>query len=721
MKEGLNNHRIQMMILILIPMILIIAIFYIVQYTTLLSLKRQQEMHLADNFIKDQAFISRQLNSPPLILLQNRKAIEKQVKINELKGIDHLLIENSIDNFINQDVIGIYSLERDEIVFHLGSEEVYNDISQVDMDKLLEKTLTTKTFIKINDKLIYFLPIVDEGYLRGIIYTYNIRNVSITKLLSPLILSLILAIIGTKLIEGNIQKRIYQFKEDVDNLKETGAPLPAQAEPLDKLAQSVNDLQEHLYSEKKLLKILLDSLPLGVIFYNKDGKVNSINKTVTEITGFSQEEIDQFTVKGNILNSSENVFWETLRSGQSFLGFESYCPTKDGREIPVMTSTKPLYDSSNNFIGIVSSFIDISEQKRLAKVEMHSKIMLDHISDGVIRVDNNGVINGFNRGAELMTGFKTEEVLGKKYDDIFIKRKTMFTKLTYTLNTGKEYNYKKEIFTQDGKKIHLMITTKILRDEEGNQIGAMGIYKDITHLEELTYQIQRADKLAVVGELAAGTAHEIRNPLTSIKGFIQLLETQIEDKEKKRYISLILKEINNINEIIKEMLLLAKPSKPSKTVVSINQTINDIVSFMKSDAVLKNVEIFTDLKRDLPFIEVDERQIKQVFINIIRNALQAMKDGGELHIFSRLNEKKRMVEVIFVDQGEGIPPDRLQRIYEPFYTTKEDGTGLGLPVSYQIMKNHDGDIQIHSILGKGTTVTLYFSISGDNNVKNGGQ
>jgi len=531
--------------------------------------------------------------------------------------------------------------------------------------------------------------------------------------LTLLVLAISFALFGAKWVEERHQRKLQLLIKELEHLKENEKFLQVSADDdFSGIAQSVNELKQHLSSYADQLSLILDSLPLGVIYYDAAGMIKSINERALAITGFSKEEIADFTAKGNILNGSEHVFWETLRSGQSFLGFESYCPTKDGKEIPVMTSTNPLFDKFGTFHGTISSFIDISEQDRLRKIEYKAKVMLDHISDGVIMVDNFGIINGFNRGAEEMTGLKASQVMGKKYDDIFIKRKTIFTKLTQTLSTKEEYiNYKKETTTEDGRQINLMITTKLIWDEVGQQIGAMGIYKDITHLEELAQQVQRADKLAIVGELAAGTAHEIRNPLTTINGFIQLIGKDSLDGHTQQYIELILKEIDHINEIIKEMILLAKPAYPSKALSSINSIIKDIEILMIPEAILYNVEIKSNLQSGLPYIELDERQIKQVFINLIKNGLQAMPGGGTFHINSAHDANNRRIEVTFTDEGEGIPQDRLAKIFEPFFTTKEEGTGLGLPVSYRIMKNHNGDLHIKSVFGEGTKVTLFFPIN----------
>jgi len=712
MKGFLSFNQIKLLILILVPMIIITTYFYIERKEEYESYIKSTEEIMANILLNEKFFIEERLNNSPLILYSD------SIDLNQLSLSDQYKIEDILIKFVINRLefgaIGIYSNQRDEIVFHIGKSEVYEGIDLSHFSSI--KGSNKAEYIKLNNNLLYIVPFED-----GYIYSFheNIENEPNAQLfLGMLILAVTLAIFAAKLVENRTLKRINSLKKDVEAIKNTDELLPVYDDNFSGIAISVNELKEHLYKQQELLHSILDSLPLGIVYYDQNGQVMYVNKTTNQITGFSKEEIRDFTLSSNILKSTDSVFWETLRSGQSFLGFESHCPTSDNREIPVMTSTKTIYDPSQNIIGTISSFIDVSEQERLRMIEQKAKVMLDHISDGVMMVDNQGVITGFNRGAEIMTGLKASQVIGKKYEDIFIKRRTIFTKLTQTLETKKEYtNYKKETTTDDGRKVYLMITTKLLWDDNGKQIGAMGIYKDITDLEELAQQVQRADKLAVVGELAAGTAHEIRNPLTTIKGFIQLMRSELVDSNKEDYIKLVLNEINHINEIIGEMLLLAKPAFPKKSSVDANQLIRDIATFMNAEALLYNVEINLNMADKLPEVELDDRQIKQVFINIIRNAIQSMKRGGVITISSRFDDKNKSIEVIFKDQGEGIPEDKLTKIYEPFFTTKAEGTGLGIPVSYRIMINHNGDLQIKSTLGVGTEVTLFFPINTDDSLE----
>ncbi|GAX88793.1 PAS domain S-box protein [Effusibacillus lacus] len=448
---------------------------------------------------------------------------------------------------------------------------------------------------------------------------------------------------------------------------------------------------------------ILDSIPVGIVTYDSHGNVTYVNKTAQTITGYDMQEIQSFQSMNYILNGDREIFWKTLQSGQPFFGFESYCPTKSGKDIPVVTSTTPLLDEKSQQMGIVATFIDNSEMNRLRAAEEHATLILDHISDGVVTLNTEGVITGFNRGAEEITGMSFEDVKNCRFEEVFSLDRPILDKLRETLRTGREFkDNKAKIVDKEGRTRYILVTTRVLRNRNDTVLGVMLTYKDITMQEMLEEQIRQSEKLAVIGELAAGTAHEIRNPLTSVKGFIQLLDRKYEmDAPEKEYFRIILSELNRVNDIIREFLLLSKPTDPNLRVIDINSVMEDIRTLMTSDALLHNIDLEFHFSEDPAECEVDVEQIKQVFINLIRNAFEAIGLNGRLSITTRVLEKE--CEVLFADNGPGISNEAISRIFEPFFTTKEEGTGLGLTVSYRIIQNHGGTISVDSEEGKGTT------------------
>jgi two-component system, sporulation sensor kinase A len=236
----------------------------------------------------------------------------------------------------------------------------------------------------------------------------------------------------------------------------------------------------------------------------------------------------------------------------------------------------------------------------------------------------------------------------------------------------------------------------------------IGTLLDITERKRTEELLQNAEKLSAVGELAAGIAHEIRNPLTSLRGFVQLFKSEDTNGMKRMRHEVMLSEIDRINEIVSELLVLAKPSNETYELGNIIDKINHIITLFEGQANLYNVKISQEFDTDLPLIR-SQSSLKQVFLNVLKNAIESMPHGGEVLI--QVNGMDDQVCIRFVDQGCGIPQDRLEKIFQPFFTTKETGTGLGLMVCQRIIQNHKGTMRIESEVGKGTTVEVILPIS----------
>jgi len=215
-------------------------------------------------------------------------------------------------------------------------------------------------------------------------------------------------------------------------------------------------------------------------------------------------------------------------------------------------------------------------------------------------------------------------------------------------------------------------------------------------------QLSKSDTLSVIGELAAGIAHEIRNPMTALKGFIQLLEGSIK-KEHAMYYEVITTELQRIDTIINEFLLLAKPQAIKYQLKDVNQIMRETIDLLNAHAVLHNIQFITEYGEELPPIYCEPNQLKKVFINLIKNAIEVMPHGGKIAVMtSQVRDRQGRIHISIQDEGKGIPKEQLKRLGEPFYTTKERGTGLGLMVSYKIIEDHKGTIWAESNEGKGT-------------------
>jgi two-component system sporulation sensor kinase A len=237
----------------------------------------------------------------------------------------------------------------------------------------------------------------------------------------------------------------------------------------------------------------------------------------------------------------------------------------------------------------------------------------------------------------------------------------------------------------------------------GGKEAVLSIGKDITEkMEETERLLQKSEKLALLGQMAAGIAHEIRNPLTSIKGFIQLLKT---NTRKEEYFDIVLSELDRINEIVGEFLVLAKPTAAVYMTQDIKILLKEVITLFNNQSLLNNVQIFVESDNDLPLISCEENQLKQVFLNLLKNAMEAMPKGGNIYVVVKEKEAGK-ISIQIIDQGVGIPQERISTLGEPFYTTKEKGTGLGLMTCFKIIEGHNGELHIHSKINEGTTIEV---------------
>ncbi|MGG1660165.1 ATP-binding protein [Brevibacillus sp. NRS-1366] len=264
---------------------------------------------------------------------------------------------------------------------------------------------------------------------------------------------------------------------------------------------------------------------------------------------------------------------------------------------------------------------------------------------------------------------------------------------------------------RNGHWIHVESRYKPIKGNDGHIESMMILSRDVSELMRTKELLRQSDKLSALGQLAAGIAHEIRNPLTSLRGFIQLLHASLEENQK-RYCEIMLGELDRINFIVSELLVLAKPQGVKFQHKDIATIVQNVISFLDSQANLNNIQIHTSFEAQLPVISCEENQLKQVFLNICKNAIEALPQGGEIYVHVSRDSLSH-VRVSIRDTGCGIDSVHIPRLGEPFYTTKENGTGLGLMISSRIVQDHGGSISIESQRQQGTTVSILLPFASD--------
>ncbi|MBM6617528.1 ATP-binding protein [Bacillus suaedaesalsae] len=245
--------------------------------------------------------------------------------------------------------------------------------------------------------------------------------------------------------------------------------------------------------------------------------------------------------------------------------------------------------------------------------------------------------------------------------------------------------------------------------ENGMRKGLVVIGRDITEKQITEEKLRRTEKLSVVGELAASVGHEIRNPLTSLKGFVQMFRTDTKDERQKYYYDIMLDELERINHIVGELLILAKPQKISISEHSVNTIVKDVMSLLETQANMNNVALNYE-ENENHFIECSDNLLKQLFINVIKNAIEASTPNGEVSVTVKRHSPEEIC-ISVIDNGVGFSEDFLTRIGEPFYSSKEKGTGLGLTVSMKIVEQHGGSMNFRSEKEVGTTVDIILPIT----------
>jgi PAS domain S-box-containing protein len=358
-------------------------------------------------------------------------------------------------------------------------------------------------------------------------------------------------------------------------------------------------------------------------------------------------------------------------------------------------------------------------QKELIETKNFLESIVEKAGDAISVVDLEGKVLYWNEGAERIYGYRRDEVIGKhlsgflypREDRLKTKEMKLMAALMERVRNGEVIpNVEVARHAKDGREIVTSMTLSPLRDAEGRVIGASRICKDITHLKKAEERLALTERLSSLGELTAGVAHELRNPLAGIKINTQVLLRKRDLPEmEKRLLESSQEGIEKIQKIVEDMLHFAKP-KPSHFK---EEDLNDVLekSFPILQAKLKkaNISFVFEGTKDLPRVRIDVHQLQQVLINMMLNAIQAMEKGGTLTVRTFV-EKGDGVGIEIKDTGIGISKSHLKKIFDPFFTTKSEGTGLGLSISHKILESHGATVDVASEEGKGSTFTIHFPL-----------
>lgn len=330
--------------------------------------------------------------------------------------------------------------------------------------------------------------------------------------------------------------------------------------------------------------------------------------------------------------------------------------------------------------------------------------MVKNSCDSISKIDPDLKISSINPAGQRMYGYTAIEVFGREITLLAVPDEAQKMKEDFErVKTGEEVpTLHVQGKKKDGKVIDVSCSLSAIRDDQDNIIGIMAISRDITEHKQMEAEMKRLDGLNIIGKMAASIAHEIRNPMTTVRGFLQMLGAKANLQVYKDYFQLMIEELDRANSIITEFLSLSRNTPIALSRQSLNTIITKLMPMLQADALRSEKDLIVELK-EIPNLELNEQEIRQVILNLARNGLESMSAGGVMTIKTYFENGK--IVMSFIDQGSGIPAEVLGNIGKPFLTTKDNGTGLGLPVSYNIIYRHGGTISVETGNG-GTTFRI---------------
>ncbi len=345
--------------------------------------------------------------------------------------------------------------------------------------------------------------------------------------------------------------------------------------------------------------------------------------------------------------------------------------------------------------------------------------VVDNIDRAVIAIDRAGKVALFNPAAQASTGLSERQTLGRHFEELFAGQESILALVRSAMSVGRSISDDENILLQRPSYPPLPVSVSVspILTPEGTQEGVVLIIRDLSRLRELEEAVRRADRLSMLGTLAAGLAHEIKNPLGGIKGAAQLLAMELgSGSPLLEYTGIMVKEVERVNGIIEELMDLARPRAPQFSGVNLGKLLGDIVLFQKEAHRGKKISFTLNLDPSIPPILGDENLLTRLFLNLIKNAAEAIEKAGKVEVSSKVvsdyhmqNPGKRPVPLILVeirDTGRGIPADQIEQIFTPFYTTKNRGSGLGLATCQKIVDSHRGFLKVESVPGEGTVFSI---------------
>ncbi|MDQ0201568.1 PAS domain-containing sensor histidine kinase [Neobacillus ginsengisoli] len=472
-----------------------------------------------------------------------------------------------------------------------------------------------------------------------------------------------------------------------------------------------NDSEAELYNPDELIDLFLECTADGFAIIDMEYRIIRINHMYTKIFGYTEEDLigKRIDALPHLETAVEII--KQVKYGKTFTDLITQRFHKNGSILDIAVSYSPFRNLRKEIIAVIAIFRDITKyinmERELKRTRELYKLITENTTDMIKVFTKEDKIIYASPSYEKVVGIPQEEFVGRYLSEFFFPEEVETHKKTLQklMDTGEPQLFQKKIKTIENDIIFAEFNVSPIFNEQKEIDAFVTVGRNITERIKNDEALRNLDRLSIIGQLAAGVAHEIRNPLTSLKGFSKLLKNTTNKNKQDHYLSIITDELDRIDMIVNEFMSLAKPQAIQFERENLISIIDSTVNVLHPQALLHNVQINSKFEKDDIELLCSPNQLKQVFVNFLKNAIESMPNGGNVHIEVEKIEDKR-VRISFFDEGTGIESDVLRFLGTPFYTTKDKGIGLGLTVSNKIIQEHNGTMKIESDIGKGTKVIV---------------
>lgn len=469
---------------------------------------------------------------------------------------------------------------------------------------------------------------------------------------------------------------------------------------------------ETIYNPDELLDLFLNCTADGFAIVDMENRFVRINHMYTEIFGYTEEDLIGKTFYefsnpdfvGDIINDVKN--------GKTYANMVTHRYHKDGSVLEIAVSYSPFRNKKGEIIAIIAIYRDITSimrmEKELNRTRELYELITENTSDMIKVFTKDKNIVYASPSHEKVIGLPPEKIVGRNLGEFLCAEEEgiLDCKLEEILETGEPQLLRKKFRTTDKESlVYTEYNISPIYNEQREVESFVSVGRNITDRVKNDAAIRNLDRLSITGQLAAGVAHEIRNPLTALKGFSKLLQTSTDKQKQSDYLAIIMNELDRIDMIVNEFMSLAKPQAVQFVKGELRSILDSTINVIHPQAMMHNVQIITNYPQTPVELPCNPHQLKQVFLNFLKNAIESMPNGGTIHIDILMNDSGK-VQVSISDEGPGIEAELLRYLGTPFYTTKDKGIGLGLTISNKIIQEHNGSMKIESSVGEGTTIKV---------------